>query len=361
MATTIPVALGDRSYEIEIGRGNLSDIAAFIHRRRPCTHAAVITDSNIAPLLAQPVVASLTAAGIRPDLLTVPAGETSKSVAQAELLWKELIGRNIDRKTIVVALGGGVIGDLAGFVAATLVRGLAFIQIPTTLLAQVDSSVGGKVGINLPAAKNVVGAFWQPAGVLIDLDVLKTLPTREYCSGLAEVVKYGVIMDAEFFNFLEQHADALSSRDADCLEYVVAHSCRLKAQVVAHDEREETGRRAILNYGHTFCHAIEQVSGYGQFLHGEAVAIGMVCASRLAADLGLIDSQSIERQVDLLIHLGLPVQLPNLNEDELLAAMRHDKKSENGRLHFILPRQIGEVEAVSGVPEERVARVLRIN
>lgn len=360
MATTIPVALSDRSYEIEISRGNLRDIATFIRQRRPCTHAIVITDSTVAPLHAEPITNSLDAAGIRADLLTVPSGEASKSVAQAEQLWNELVCRNADRKTIVVAVGGGVIGDLAGFVAATYARGLSFMQVPTTLLAQVDSSVGGKVGINLPAAKNIVGAFWQPAGVLIDLDVLKSLPEREYRSGLAEVVKYGVIMDAEFFSYLEQHVDAIRRRDADSLEHIVAQSCRLKALVVADDEREETGRRAILNYGHTFCHAIEQVSGYGQFLHGEAVAIGMTCASRLAADLGLVDSPTTERQKQLLKRLGLPIDVPQLNENDLLAAMQRDKKTENGRLRFVLPRRIGHVELISDVDVERVRQTLRI-
>ncbi|HEY2410866.1 MAG TPA: 3-dehydroquinate synthase [Pirellulaceae bacterium] len=361
MPTTISVALGDRSYEIEISRGNLRGIAAFIQQHRPCSHAIVITDSNVGPLFAQPINQSLSAAGIRTDLLTVPAGETSKCVAQAEQLWNELAARNADRKTVVIAVGGGVIGDLAGFIAATYARGLSFIQIPTSLLAQVDSSVGGKVGINLPAAKNIVGAFWQPVGVLIDLDVLQTLPEREFRSGLAEVVKYGVIMDAEFFNYLEQHADAIGRRDSDRLEHIVAQSCRLKALVVADDEREETGRRAILNYGHTFCHAIEQVSGYGQFLHGEAVAIGMICASRLAEDLGYIDAAMTQRQQQLLKQLGLPVAVPALDENALLTAMQHDKKTENGKLRFVLPRQMGHVEVISGVEAERVRKALRIN
>jgi 3-dehydroquinate synthase len=361
MATIIPVALGDRSYEIEISRGNLQGIAALIKQRRPCNHAVVITDTNVGPLFAQPIVQSLSAAGIRADLLTVPAGESSKCVSQAEQLWNELVGRNVDRKTIVIALGGGVIGDLAGFIAATYARGLSFIQVPTTLLAQVDSSVGGKVGINLPAAKNIVGAFWQPTGVVIDLDVLQKLPEREFRSGLAEVVKYGVIMDAEFFNYLEQNADAIRRRDTDCLEHIVAQSCRLKALVVADDEREETGRRAILNYGHTFCHAIEQVSGYGQFLHGEAVAIGMLCASRLAQDMGFIDAAMTLRQQQLLQRLGLPVAAPALDQNALLTAMQHDKKTENGQLRFVLPRRMGYVEVTSGVEVERVRRVLRSN
>jgi len=234
------------------------------------------------------------------------------------------------------------------------------VQVPTTLLAQVDSSVGGKVGINLPAAKNIVGAFWQPAGVLIDLDCITTLPEREYRAGLAEVVKYGVILDVDFFAYLEQHISRLNSRDSQALEHVVARSCQLKADVVQRDEREETGARAALNYGHTFCHAIEAVTGYNRFLHGEAVAIGMACASRLAHSLGRIDRAVTERQEALLDQLRLPTELPtDLDPQALLSAMQYDKKSEQGRLRFILPRRLGEVEMVANVPEQEVRNALR--
>jgi 3-dehydroquinate synthase len=354
MATTIRVALRERSYDIEIGHGSLSQSADFISSRLKCTRAVVITDDNVKTLHAEKVARSLADAGIRAEILSVPAGESSKSVAQADRLWTDLVGLKADRKTVVIAAGGGVIGDLAGFLAATYARGLPFIQIPTTLLAQVDSSVGGKVGINLPQAKNIVGAFWQPAGVLIDLDALSTLPDREYRSGLAEVVKYGVILDAKFFEYLEQHVNQLLARDTQGLEHIVARSCRLKADVVEQDEREETGLRAVLNYGHTFCHAIETVTGYGRFLHGEAVAIGMVCASRLAELLGRIDSRLTQRQVGLLAGLGLPTAIPGLDHDELLAAMQHDKKVENGRLRFVLPSRMGKVDIVSEVDPELV-------
>jgi 3-dehydroquinate synthase len=364
MATTIRVALGsnvagDRSYDIEIGRGTLRDAASFIKQRRKCSHAVVITDDNVGPLHGQLAQQSLAAAGLRADSLSVPAGEASKCATQAERLWNELARLKVDRKSVIVAVGGGVVGDLAGFVAATFGRGLAFVQIPTTLLAQVDSSVGGKVGINLPAAKNMVGAFWQPVGVLIDLDVLKTLPEREYRSGLAEVVKYGVILDADFFTYLEQHAEELNARDPRALEHVVARSCRLKADVVESDEREETGLRAVLNYGHTFCHAIEAVTGYGPYLHGEAVAIGMICASRLAELLGRIGPEITQRQQALLSRLGLPTAAPQLDQNQLLAAMQHDKKAEAGRLKFVLPSKLGHVEVVAGVDAACVERVLR--
>jgi len=364
MATSIRVALGDlnvdRSYDIQIDHGNLHQLAAFVQQRRKCAHAVVITDENVAPLHAKTAAALLTAAGIRADLIAVPAGEASKSVAQAEKLWNELARLKTDRKTIVVAVGGGVVGDLAGFIAATYARGLEFVQVPTTLLAQVDSSVGGKVGINLPAAKNIVGAFWQPVGVLIDLDCLATLPEREYRAGLAEVVKYGVILDTAFFAYLEGHVEALNNRNPQALEHIVTRSCQLKAQVVERDEREETGARAILNYGHTFCHAIETVTGYNRFLHGEAVAIGMVCASRLAQSLGRIDAELSERQKKLLDQLRLPTEVPgDVDSRQLLAAMQHDKKAEQGRLRFVLSRQLGAVELVGDVPSSLVESAMR--
>lgn len=364
MPTTIRVALGsapgaaDRSYDIAIGRGLIAGAAPFLTERVKAKHAVVITDSGVTAH-AQRVAAALTAGNLRYDVLTVPAGEASKSLAEAERLWNELVALKADRTTAIVAVGGGVVGDLAGFVAASFARGLDFLQIPTTLLAQVDSSVGGKTGVNLPAAKNIVGAFWQPRGVLIDLDVLATLPEREYRSGLAEVVKYGVILDAAFFEYLEQHADELAARDAAALEHVIARSCRLKADVVEKDERELTGLRAVLNYGHTFCHAIETVSGYGTYLHGEAVAIGMMCASRLAESLGRIGPDVTGRQRELLVRLGLPTEVTGLDHEALLAAMARDKKVEHGKLRFVLPSRLGHVELVSGVDPVLVRRAMR--
>jgi 3-dehydroquinate synthase len=258
----------------------------------------------------------------------------------------------------VLAIGGGVIGDLAGFVAATYARGIPYFQVPTTLLAQVDSSVGGKVGINLPEAKNMVGAFWQPAGVLIDVDALLSLPDREYAAGMAEVIKYGVILDAEFFAWLEQNAPAISAREPEVMKYLVERCCRLKADVVEADEHERTGLRAKLNYGHTFGHALEAATEYGQFLHGEAVAIGMVCASRLAERLGRIDAELTERQVALLKRFQLPTSLPSIDVDEVLRLMWHDKKVQDGEIRFILPTAIGHVETVGGVSSTLVKEVL---
>jgi len=356
--TTVRVQLSERSYDIEIGTGNLSCAGDLLVSRVAATHAVVITDRNVQHPHADTVVRSIQQVGSRVDLLTLEPGEATKSVRQAETLWQELLTRATDRKSVIVAVGGGVVGDLAGFLAATYARGIDFIQVPTTLLAQVDSSVGGKVAVNLPGAKNMVGAFWQPRGVLIDTEVLETLPLREYRAGLGEVVKYGVILDADFFRYLEDNLEAINRRDPEVLRHILARCCELKADVVQADEREETGLRAVLNYGHTFCHAIEALTGYGTYLHGEAVAIGMLCASRLAERLGRIDRQTTERQRALLLALGLPVDLPDLDRDQFVAAMQRDKKVEHGRLRFVLPRRMGHVELVGDVPADDVLATL---
>lgn len=356
---TVEVRLAERSYPIEIGTGNLPQTAGFLARRRRVSRVAIVTDSHVEASHAAAVAASLDAAGIAVDLLVVEPGEATKCVDSADQLWEKLLDLGADRRTVVVAVGGGVVGDLAGFVAATYARGLDWLQVPTTLLAQVDSSVGGKVGVNLTGAKNMVGAFWQPLGVLIDTGVLATLPLREYRCGLAEVIKYGVILDADFFAWLEAHRDGLNRRDDDVLRQVVARCCELKAQVVAQDEREETGLRAVLNYGHTFAHAFEALSGYETLLHGEAVAIGMHCASRLAQSLGRVDGQFTRRQCELLEGVGLPVAVPPLDPQAVLAAMRRDKKAEQGRLRFVLPTRLGHVELVSDVDDDAVCAALQ--
>lgn len=356
--TAVVVQLGPRTYRVEIGTQNLSELGALASAWCKLSHAVIITDRNVESPHAERAAASLSEAGARVDVLVVEPGEETKSVESTAQLYEKLLELGADRKTAIVAVGGGVVGDLAGFVAATFARGLPFIQVPTTLLAQVDSSVGGKVGVNLPAAKNMVGAFWQPAGVLIDTAVLTTLADREYRAGLAEVVKYGVILDAEFFAYLEQHVRELAARDPGVLEHIVMRSCRLKADIVEQDEREETGRRSVLNYGHTFCHAIEAVAGYGQFLHGEAVSIGMLCASRLAERLGRIDHALTTRQHDLLTAIGLPVDFPPLDQTAILDAMSRDKKVEHGKLRFVLPTRLGHVELVGDVDPADVRAVL---
>jgi len=264
-----------------------------------------------------------------------------------------------DRQMLIVAVGGGVIGDLAGFAAATYNRGLPLFMVPTTLLSMVDSSVGGKVGINHPRGKNLIGAFHQPSGVFINTAFLDSLPDREYRSGLAEVVKYGVILDAEFFEYLEANIEPILAREPSVVRHIVQRSCRLKANVVEKDEREETGLRAVLNYGHTFAHAFEAVGGYGAWLHGEAVAAGMVYASTLAELLGRVDAAFTERQRELLQAFQLPTGIPEeWPAEELIAAMYRDKKTEAGKLRFILPTRMGHVELVDGVNEPLVRRVL---
>ncbi len=343
---SVRVELTQRSYEIRIGSGCLSEAGQFFGR---IGSAVIITDSSVAPLYAPVVAQSLAAIGAKVDTLAVAAGEQSKCVTEADGLWRKLLELGADRKTLIVAVGGGVVGDLAGFVAATYARGLPFAQVPTTLLAQVDSAVGGKVGINLPDSKNMVGAFWQPVGVLADTQTLETLPEREYRAGLAEVVKYGVILDADFFARLERDAAALVARQPDVLAPVIQRRCQLKADVVQADEREETGHRAVLNYGHTFCHALEAATGYGQLLHGEGVSIGMMCAARLAHRLGRVDDEFVDQQQALLIALGLPVKLPAVDPDRLLGIMQHDKKAQSGQLRFILPTQVGHAELVGDV------------
>ena len=301
------------------------------------------------------VAKSLQETGVQTDLVVLPSGESTKSIEVAEQLWKKCLEVEVNRKSIIVAVGGGVIGDLAGFIAATYARGLRFLQIPTTLLAQVDSSVGGKVGINLPDAKNMVGAFWQPTGVLIDTATLDTLPAREYRAGLAEVVKYGVILDEEFFEYLERTESDINQRKPSVLIDIVERSCQLKAKIVSEDEREESGLRAVLNYGHTFAHALESVTGYRELLHGEAVSIGMLCASRLAEHLGRFDHASTERQATLLKNLGLPVAVPQVDHANILKAFRSDKKSEGNNLRFVLPSRIGKVELVEHIdPQDAI-------
>ncbi len=346
---SVRVNLAERSYDIEIGAGNLVDTGRFLKDRSKVSHAILFTDENVQEPHAVKVAESLLSESIDVAIVAVVPGEKSKAVEVAASLWEGMLELGADRQTIVVAVGGGVVGDLAGFIAATFARGLRFLQIPTSLLAQVDSSVGGKVGINLSQAKNMVGAFLQPLGVLIDTAVLDTLPKREYVSGLAEMLKYGVILDAEFFADLEANAAKLVDRDPETLIRAIARSCRLKADVVEKDEREETGLRAVLNYGHTFAHAFEALAGYGELLHGEAVSIGMMCAARLAQRLGRVDATFVARQMALTETLGLPTKVPKLDREKILTTMLHDKKVEHGKLRFILPTRMGHVELVGGI------------
>jgi 3-dehydroquinate synthase len=356
---TLSVNLGLRAYPIALVNGATAEFGTFIRSRLPqAQRALIVSDTNTAPI-GQQVKESLGSVGISAVLATVPAGEESKSLAQLAQLYDVLHELKADRTTPVIAVGGGVVGDLSGFAAATYNRGLPLLMVPTSLLAMVDSSVGGKTGINHPGGKNLIGAFHQPVGVWIDIAHLAALPPREFRSGLAEVVKYGVSLDAEFFSYLEANVEAILARDPPTLFRIISRSCRLKADVVEKDEREETGLRAVLNYGHTFAHAFETVSGYGVWLHGEAVAVGMVCASRLAERLSLIDGEVTQRQIDLLERFLLPrYPQPDWSPDELLAVMQRDKKAQAGKLRFVLPTRLGEVRLVSDVPESLVRAVL---
>ena len=361
---TIQVSLtgggADRSYDVDCGSGIVERIGERL-RAAGVERAVVVADQAVADSHAGRVVESLRKAGIAADFLTVPSGERSKSVAGAARLWDDFARLSVDRATHVVAVGGGVVGDLAGFVAATFARGLPVWHVATTLVAQVDSAIGGKTGINLAGGKNLVGAFWQPRGVTADIETLKTLPEREFVSGLAEVVKYGMILDGAFFTWLEANAAGLASRQADLLATAVERSAALKAAVVSRDEREITGLRAVLNYGHTFGHAYETAAGYGVLLHGEAVAIGMARAARLAVLLGRLPEDVVARQDALLRRLGLPLaapQGPEFAPGPLLEIMARDKKTVGGRLRFVLPDRIGRVELVENVDPAAVTQAL---
>ncbi|HAO71969.1 MAG TPA: 3-dehydroquinate synthase [Planctomycetaceae bacterium] len=353
VATTQPAA---RSYTIHVGDTILQDIGGLL--KTDCVQRAVIvSDQSVNATHAKTVAEALQDASITIDHLTIPSGEASKSLAEAERLWNEFARLKIDRKTAILAVGGGVIGDLTGFVAATFSRGLDFWQVPTTLVAQVDSAIGGKTGVNLPAGKNLVGAFWQPRGVVADISTLTTLPDREYVSGLAEVVKYGMILDTDFFHWLEDNALRVKDREKRSVAHIVRRSAELKTLVVERDEREITGLRACLNYGHTFAHAFETATGYGTLLHGEAVSLGMMAAASLACSMNRIDQLVVDRQQKLLETLGLPVSTTTLNgieDNDLLGIMSQDKKNIGGKLRFILPSAIGEVETVDNVCHEFV-------
>jgi 3-dehydroquinate synthase len=356
---TVRVNLGPRSYDIALTAGDPAGVGPFTRAAVPKSELAlVVADTNTAAH-GRGVESALRAAGFRTGFASVPAGEESKSMVELARLYDALYDLAADRDTAVVAVGGGVIGDLAGYAAATYNRGLPLVMVPTSLLAMVDSSVGGKTGINHPKGKNLIGAFHQPAGVWIDTGYLDTLPRREFLSGLAEVVKYGVILDAEFFAYLEAHAADILARKPEALVHIVARSCRLKADVVEKDEREETGLRAVLNYGHTFAHAFEAVGGYGAALHGEAVAAGMMCAARLAEKLKLVGPELISRQQRLLDAFSLPTAPRNgWDTDDLVAVMKRDKKALAGRMRFVLPTRVGEVQLVGGVSEAAVRDVL---
>jgi len=336
----IRVELAERSYDITLDSGNLDSIGNICKNVGLSGTAAVVTNTTVGPLYAGRVVSSLAAAGYRSITVELPDGEAYKDSATLNLIYDALVEAALDRGSFVVALGGGVIGDMAGFAAATYLRGIPFVQVPTTLLSQVDSSVGGKTGVNHPKGKNLIGAFYQPKAVLIDVSLLDSLPEREYLSGLGEVVKYGAVLDADFFTFLEDNVEKLLARDKDALIHAVARSCAIKARVVESDERE-SGVRAVLNYGHTLGHAVETLTRYRTFLHGEAVAIGMVQAARISRAMGLCDDQAVARIRALLEKLRLPLELPPFPYEEYACALSHDKKVREKGLLFVCNKGIG--------------------
>jgi 3-dehydroquinate synthase len=353
---TLRVELGERAYAINIGEHLLSN-AALILPYLDLPKVAIVTNTTVAALYLQQLAETLRAGGVEVISIVLEDGERYKDWATLNRIYDALLERRCDRKTTLVALGGGVVGDLAGFAAATYMRGIPFIQVPTTLLAQVDSSIGGKTGINHPLGKNMIGAFYQPRLVLADTEVLASLPPRELSAGIAEVIKYGLIRDGAFIAWLEQNVEKLLACDLDALTHAVRRCCEIKAAVVAEDERE-TGVRALLNFGHTFGHAIESGLGYGNWLHGEAVAAGMVMAADLSRRMGLITRADVERIIALLKRARLPIAPPGIAPGLLLELMGTDKKAEGGKLRFVLLDAIGAASVRADVPAASLQQTL---
>ncbi|HPU10316.1 MAG TPA: 3-dehydroquinate synthase [Ottowia sp.] len=355
----VAIPLGERSYDILIGCGLLDDPATFEAPTRG-TQALIVTNTTVGPLYAERLARALAPRRAHIARLELPDGEQHKSWASLNLIFDALLGGGADRKTTLYALGGGVVGDMTGFAAACYMRGVPFVQVPTTLLAQVDSSVGGKTAINHPLGKNMIGAFYQPLAVVCDLDVLKTLPPRELSAGLAEVIKYGPIADMAFLDWIEAHIDALRACDPAALAHAVKRSCQIKADVVGQDERE-SGLRAILNFGHTFGHAIEAGMGYGAWLHGEAVGAGMVMAAELSRELGGVDAAFVERLTHLIRRAGLPTRGAVIDADDnagrYLQLMRVDKKAEGGEIRFVIIDGPGRA-VVRAAPDALVRQVI---
>lgn len=354
---TLTVDLDDRSYPIHVGRQTLATLPDVLARLNPSGTVGLVTDQNVDGLYGDAVRQRIVDAGLQVVTHAMPAGEQHKRLARIEEICGTLLEAGLDRSSIVIALGGGVVGDVAGFAAASFMRGVRLIQIPTTVVAQVDSSVGGKTGVNHPLGKNTIGAFHQPSAVLIDTACLETLPERELRAGLAEVIKHGVIADAELFEYMTANAERILARDLDALEYPVLRSCEIKSEVVAKDERE-SDLRAILNYGHTFGHAIEAVTKYQRFLHGEAIAVGMACAAALAQSLGLVDASFVQQHNDCIARYGLPIRWAELPVEDTLNAMRRDKKVRDGKLRFIVADRMGHVVQRTDVTDDQARTAL---
>jgi 3-dehydroquinate synthase len=356
LMATVNVSLGDRSYPIWIGEGLLGQ-GSLWRSVVAGRQVAVVTNDTVGPLYAERLLATLRQEGMEPILITLPDGEVHKTMAVLGTVFDAMMEHRMERGATVVALGGGVVGDMAGFAAACYQRGVAFVQVPTTLLSQVDSSVGGKTGVNHPLGKNMIGAFYQPQAVFIDMTVLQTLPERELSAGLAEIIKYGASLDIAFFEWLEAQMPALRAREPSALAHAIERSCQIKALVVAQDERESSGRRAILNFGHTFGHAIEAGMGYGQWLHGEAVGCGMVMAACLSEQLGQLAVADRDRIRRLVAAAGLPVVPPDWSSEAYLGWMSHDKKAAAGQVRYIVLKGLGDA-TLQPVPSPVVAQAI---
>lgn len=354
---TIRVNLSVNSYNIHIDKGFLDKIGdTIVNEKTPCK-TLLITDKNAEKFYANRTSESLKKSGFNVSIVSLTPGEEQKTLETALTLYDACFDHKLDRNSLIVALGGGVVGDISGFVAATFMRGIPFVQIPTTLLAQVDSSIGGKVAVNHPKGKNMIGSFYQPKAVFIDTDTLSTLPSAELVAGLAEVVKYGVIKDAKLFEYLENSLQDILQLNDNALLTIISTSCQIKANVVEEDEKEKH-LRAILNYGHTIGHAIETLTNYTTYRHGEAVAIGMLYATRISLEMGLTCNTVLERQLALIKKMGLPLRI-ELKPEDIIRTLYADKKTIGGRLHFILPTKIGEVIISDQVTEEVLSRVLK--
>jgi 3-dehydroquinate synthase len=352
----IQVQLGDRSYPIYIGQDLMNDSGLFA-RYLTNKKALIVSNDTIAPLYLQQIQQAMSASA-RIETVILPDGEKFKDLQHLDYIFTALLEHNFARDSVLVALGGGVVGDMTGFAAACYQRGIEFIQVPTTLLSQVDSSVGGKTAVNHPLGKNMIGAFYQPKSVIIDTLCLQTLPANEFAAGMAEVIKYGIIWDADFFQWLEANVDALKSLQTDALNYAIAKCCQIKADVVAQDETEQ-GVRALLNLGHTFGHAIEAEMGYGVWLHGEAVSAGTVLAAQTACKLNLLDEQSVERICRLMQAFDLPITAPeSMGFEQFIKHMRRDKKVLGGKIRLVLPTEIGKADVFSDVSEDLLKQVI---
>jgi 3-dehydroquinate synthase len=353
----LSIDLADRSYDILIGRNFLSRLGDHLSHLKTARRALVVTNPVINKLYGKILSEGLQSAGLNVECVEIPEGETHKTLQDAQTVYDHLIENQYDRNTLLVALGGGVIGDLTGFIAATFLRGVPYIQIPTTLLSQVDSSVGGKTAVNHPQGKNLIGAFYQPRLVAIDLDTLDSLPPDEFRAGMAEIIKYGVIEDPKLFDFLEKNSKKILDQDTECLETIIETSCAIKAKVVERDERESS-YRMVLNFGHTIGHAIEALTEYSQFKHGEALAIGMIYAAKLSCQLGRCSETVVQKIEALVKQYGLPSRLPEFPVDEYIETLYRDKKAHDKNIRFILVKDIGTVEIVDRVAEADIQKVL---